>query len=97
MFEAVIGPKMLVNDDTVVVWMEHDLPARLVYRRSRWRVIGTPTPIIEVPDEEMHPLITHPTARRTGWRCTVQSASSSEVRTLALRRHAGAWRAEEPR
>lgn len=97
MFEAVIGPKMLVNDDTVVVWMEHDRPARLVYRKGRWRVIGTPTPIVEVPDEEMHPLITHPTPRRTGWRCVVQSASSGEIRTLALRREATAWRVEEQR
>jgi len=69
-----------------------DYPYQL--RRSARFVEGTPEPIIEVPDEMLHPLITHPTPRRTGWRCTVRRVSDAEVLRLAIRKEAGAWQVE---
>lgn len=95
MFDTVIGPRMRVTDETVMVWMSAGLPARLVYRLSRWRVEGTPTPIIEVPEEQYHPLITHPRARQTGWLCTVRQVDSGDTLTLRLRHYDHAWMAEE--
>lgn len=85
---------MKVTDQTVVVWMERGVPARLFYRSKRWRVVEVPAPIVEVPEEELHPLITHPTPRRTGWSCTVRQDDSGEQLRLALRRTAAGWSAE---
>ncbi|GAA2185750.1 hypothetical protein GCM10009786_03430 [Leucobacter alluvii] len=94
MFESVIGPKMPLHDDTVVVWMVDGRPARLVFERARWRVEGEPRPIVEVPDEHIHPLITHVAERHTGWRCTVRRDGGAERVELAVRRDGVRWIAE---
>ncbi|WP_449280424.1 hypothetical protein [Leucobacter sp.] len=94
MFESVIGPRVHFAEDAVHVWMVDERPQRLVYRRDRWTVEGTPEPIVEVPDELFHPLITHPTPRRTGWRCTVRRVRDAAELRLAIRREAGVWRVE---
>lgn len=94
MFESVIGPKMPLLDDTVVVWFVEGRPARLVFERVRWRVEGEPRPIIEVPDGHMHPLITHVSERQTGWRCSVRRDGGGERLELAVRRDGVRWIAE---
>lgn len=97
MFEVMVGPRVLESDAAVFVWMEGDVPDRLVYRRARWRVIAPPAPLYEVPEEELHPLITHPRSRLVGWRCVVRSARDGEVRSITLRRDGKSWRVEELR
>ncbi|WP_053353729.1 hypothetical protein [Leucobacter musarum] len=94
MFESVIGPKLPVRDDTVVVWMANGVPARFVFERARWRIEGSPRPIIEVPESHAHPLITHAPERLTGWRCTARRDGGAEVAELALRRAGSRWIAE---
>lgn len=95
MFDAVIGPRMRVTEETVVVWMDSGRPTRLVYQRTRWRVAGEPTPIVEVPDELDHALITHAQPRQTGWVCLVRQDDSGETRLLKLRRREHGWEVEE--
>ncbi|UOQ57323.1 hypothetical protein MUN78_00315 [Leucobacter allii] len=80
-----------MTGESTFVWMEQDRPARLVYERARWRVVGTPRAIIEAPEEERHPLAAHPRSRQTEWRCTVRRDGDGETRTLALRRDGSRW------
>lgn len=95
MFDAVIGPRFPVTESTVVVWMEGDRPARVMYRRARWRVEGAPRPLIEVPDALLHPLITHAEPRQTGWSCTVRQVDGGATIGLELRRSEHGWEAQE--
>lgn len=93
MFESVIGPEMRVGDDSVHVWTAEDQPARVVYQHARWRVL-TSTPIVEIPDEYLHPLISHPPEHHVGWRCVLRREGIAETIRADLRRRRSAWTVE---
>jgi len=91
MFESIFGPRLPEAPESIVVWTTDGLPDRLVYRRARWRVEGTPTPIIEAFE---HPFITHSPSLQTGWKCRVRRDGGTETALLELRRHGDHWEAE---
>ncbi len=70
-----------------VWWSEQGQPARLVHGGARWRVIDRPTPL----PEDVHPLITHPPERPTGWRCTARCEVDDTVVVFDLQTAADGW------
>lgn len=70
--------------EAVEVWLEADLPVRMVWRGERWRVTDTPTPLVETAQ------LTHPLSRRVGWRFQATSASGA-TRVFDIERR-DAWR-----
>ena len=55
-------------NEPVSVWMSRDgRPERVVWRARRFTVTDTPTPLDSLPEAVLD-FVTHPPARRTGWR-----------------------------
>ncbi|WP_235496952.1 hypothetical protein [Leifsonia sp. Root4] len=61
------GPIMLTAADTVTLWLEAGVPARMVWRGQRWRVTDRPTELLREVDP-LPPMITHAPVLRVGWR-----------------------------
>jgi hypothetical protein len=51
--------------DPVAIWFDRGVPARLVWRGTRYVVTDTPTPLRERVD---HAVMTHPLEAIVGWR-----------------------------
>ncbi|WP_157421521.1 hypothetical protein [Agromyces sp. Leaf222] len=87
---------LLARDaEPVAVWLDaSDLPTRLVYKGTRYRVIDTPTPLPREP--EWPSGISHPPADvvlSLGWRATGRS-ENDDLLVFDLRLNPTGWVAE---
>lgn len=90
MFESSAGLCEPPTGDPVTVWLEDELPARMVYKQERWRVIDTPTPLMSEPDW-LPPAITHAPMMRVGWRFTARSEESGYAEVFDIQKDDATW------
>jgi hypothetical protein len=62
--------------DSVTVWMEHGVPARIVWQGRRYRVSDRPTPIRE---SVAVPAMTHPLDKLVGYRMQVTDEEEHSI------------------
>lgn len=80
--------------EEVTVWTEGGRPARIVWRRCRFRVTDMPTSWGSFSQvDAIHPAITHPPRRAVTWRFQATSdQGESHVFDVCLDEAGGRWR-----
>lgn len=78
-----------LDTSTLTIWLVNDVPSRLVWRGTRWRIVDTPTPIGSDDDAIWHPALTHPPAGWSGWRFA--ATDGHETRVLDVRPYGSHW------
>lgn len=74
--------------EPATVWEQAGAPTRLVFRGERWRVTGSPVPLIKEPDVLPEGL-THPPSRNVGWRLRVRSEANRSLTADLIRSDTG--------
>lgn len=77
------GPMQILEAATV--WLEQGVPARLVFRGQRYRILDTPTRL------EVDGWVTHLPPVSDGWRLTADDGSGSVVLDLRYDPTACTW------
>lgn len=80
-----------MTDAEVTLWFVDNVPARMVWRGRRWRVIDTPTPIVREL-EWLPPMATRPSESLSGWRFVAKTEGTGPSQVFDVYGSESGWR-----